>query len=54
MQSQLQAALLGHGCNTNISLATEDEDKDETFEEGDDVDEFIDEVFISFVFVVIQ
>ncbi|KAF5288735.1 hypothetical protein FQA39_LY15307 [Lamprigera yunnana] len=43
MQSQLQAALLGQGCNANISVATEDDDKDEPDEEGDDVEEYIDE-----------
>ncbi|KAF5282750.1 hypothetical protein FQR65_LT02747 [Abscondita terminalis] len=43
MQSQLQAALLGQGCNTNALVATEDEDKDEPDEEGDDVEEYIDE-----------
>ncbi|KAK4879501.1 hypothetical protein RN001_007647 [Aquatica leii] len=43
MQSQLQAALLGQGCNANISVAAEDDDKDEPDEEGDDVEEFIDE-----------
>ncbi|XP_031342606.1 MPN domain-containing protein CG4751-like isoform X2 [Photinus pyralis] len=44
MQSHLQAALLGHGINTNISLTTtEEEDKDEQDEEGEDVEEFVDE-----------
>lgn len=43
MQSHLEAALLGHGNSTSIS-AVEDDDKDEHFEESEDVDEFIDEV----------
>lgn len=52
MQSQLQAALLGQGGNTNVLGTTEDEDKDEPDEEGDDVDEFVDEVLFCFVFVI--
>ncbi|KAK5645969.1 hypothetical protein RI129_004433 [Pyrocoelia pectoralis] len=43
MQSHLQAALLGQGINTNVSLTTEEEDKDEPDEEGEDVEEFVDE-----------
>lgn len=40
MQSQLEAALLGHSANANL----EDDEKDFQDEEGDDVDDFIDEV----------
>lgn len=40
MQSQLEAALLGQGANTNV----EDDEKDFQDEDGDDVDDFIDEV----------
>lgn len=40
MQSQLEAALLGQGANTNL----EDDEKDFQDEDGDDVDDFIDEV----------
>lgn len=44
MQSHLEAALLGHGNSTSISAVVEDDDKDEHFEENEDIDEFIDEV----------
>lgn len=48
MQSQLEAALLGHGSSISVNVA-EDEDRDFLEEEGDD-DEF-DEVegFLSLV-----
>lgn len=43
MQSQLAAALLGH---SNVGANAADDDfKDEPDEEGDDVDEFFDEVY---------
>lgn len=45
-QSQLAAALLGHPNAGSSSNAADDEFKDEPGEEeGDDVDEFIDEVY---------
>lgn len=45
MQSHLEAALLGHGNNNSTSANPEEEDKDFQEEEGEDVDEFLDEVF---------
>lgn len=51
MQSQLAAALLGHGNNAGATAAADnDDEKDvvEPDEDADDVDEFIDEVFIVF------
>lgn len=47
MQSHLEAALLGHGNNNNNSAPTnpeEEDNKDFQEEEGEDVDEFLDEV----------
>lgn len=44
MQSHLEAALLGHGSNANVSSNAEDDEKDFQDEDGDDVDDFIDEV----------
>lgn len=45
MQSQLEAALLGHGSSTSIIPIVEDDDKDEHFEENEDED-FVDEVHL--------
>lgn len=42
MQSHLEAALLAHPGDTNVSSNVEDEDKD--FQEEDADDDFIDEV----------
>lgn len=44
MQSHLEAALLGHGSNATVSSNAEDDEKDFQDEDGDDVDDFIDEV----------
>lgn len=52
MQSHLEAALLGHGNNSSAITNTEEEDKDFQEEEGEDVDEFIDEVHFLFKFIV--
>lgn len=48
MQSHLEAALLGHGNSTSAPANPEEEDKDFQEEEGEEVDEFLDEVSCTF------
>lgn len=52
MQSQLEAALLGHCSNLNASATSNVDDEEHQFheEEGEDVEDFIDEVSCLFLY----